>query len=291
MRVLVTGASGLVGSALSSALRQRGHVVIGLSRSEMSEVDNEVRGDFRDAESLAEATSHSIDAVVHLAAEVGGCSEQAGIEVNVEGTRRLLRHCLDSGIRRFAIASSIAAAIGLDRSLVPERLPVGDSAESIATDAYGISKWLMEQLIFYFQRQVPDAMVFMPRIGVVVKPDAPPASIETVQRALFPLISLSTIALEDVVRSFIAALEGPHTPGVHRFNLVSPLLRSPLTVQETLPLLFGDQEITADLSWYGEPGREHASFFESERVWEFLALHPHIDPRTMRSSTVKENTA
>jgi len=286
----VTGASGLVGSALSNGLRERGHVVIGLSRSEMSGVDIEVRGDFRHPESLEEATSHSVDAVVHLAAEVGGCTEQAGMEVNVEGTRRLLRHCLDSGIRRFAIASSIAAAIGLDRRVVPERLPVGDSTDSIATDAYGISKWLMEQLVFYFQRQVPDAMVFMPRIGVVVKPDAAPASIETVQRALFPLISLSTIALEDVVRSFIAALEGPLRPGVHRFNLVSPILRSPLTVQETLPLLFGDQPFSADLSWYDQPGREHASFFESERVWEFLALRPHVDPRTMTSTNSKENS-
>ena len=37
MKVLVTGASGLIGSALASELRVRGHEVLGVSRSPSAE--------------------------------------------------------------------------------------------------------------------------------------------------------------------------------------------------------------------------------------------------------------
>lgn len=281
MRVLVTGASGLLGTALATELRNRGHIVVGVSRAQMPAVDIEVRGDFREPSTLERCDEHSVDAVVHLAAEVGGCTEEAGFEVNVEGTRRLLRHFLERGVSQFVVASSIAAAVGLDRDVVPSRLPVKDSAVSIATDGYGLSKWLMEQVVFYFNRQFPESAFFLPRIGVVLKPDSPAASKETVAKALFPLVSLTTIALEDVVRAFIAALEAVLSPGVHRYNLVSPWIRSPFPVLETLPLLYPNINLAADVSHYSQPEAAYASFFESTLVWEFLGIEPTIDPRGM----------
>ncbi|CAN5260035.1 N/A [soil metagenome] len=68
MNVLVSGATGLIGSALTSELTDGGHRVIGLSRSRPSSEDT-VRWD-PDSGSLDALRLEGMDAVVHLAGEV-----------------------------------------------------------------------------------------------------------------------------------------------------------------------------------------------------------------------------
>lgn len=72
MKVLVTGATGFVGSAIVDELRRRGHDIVGLARSESSA--NALRkaglgvhrGDIADSESVTSALSQ-VDAVIHTA--------------------------------------------------------------------------------------------------------------------------------------------------------------------------------------------------------------------------------
>jgi nucleoside-diphosphate-sugar epimerase len=72
MRVLVTGATGLIGGAVARCLAAAGHDVVGLARSEVSAVKltdmgyQTAHGDLEDAASIANAV-RSIDAVVHAA--------------------------------------------------------------------------------------------------------------------------------------------------------------------------------------------------------------------------------
>ncbi len=90
MRVLVSGASGLIGSALAAALKARGDQVVGLGRG----VDAQIRWD-PVAGRLNEAALEGMDAVVHLAGEniAGGRWSAARKErirsSRVEGTRLL----------------------------------------------------------------------------------------------------------------------------------------------------------------------------------------------------------
>ncbi|PIK73680.1 hypothetical protein CS379_07065 [Methylobacterium frigidaeris] len=66
MRVLVTGATGLIGGAVARRLKRGGHEVVGLARSERSaaklgsEGFTVVRGDLSDGASVADAVHGSM---------------------------------------------------------------------------------------------------------------------------------------------------------------------------------------------------------------------------------------
>jgi GlcNAc-P-P-Und epimerase len=139
MKVLVTGSSGFVGRALVRALRDRGHDVRGLSRTERAD---SLRADLLDRQSL-EAAMHAFqpELVYHLAAQTDLKGRPvAGYPVNVAGVSHLLDAVeAEPVVRRVVWASS---------QLVnrPGRASSVDS-EYDPADAYGASKAEGERLV------------------------------------------------------------------------------------------------------------------------------------------------
>ena len=90
MRVLVTGASGMLGAATARALADRGHLVTVLQRRPAGLGLPEVLADVADADAVrAAAAGH--DAVIHLAAKVNVTGPWAAYErTNVGGTRAIV---------------------------------------------------------------------------------------------------------------------------------------------------------------------------------------------------------
>ena len=116
MTVLVTGATGYIGSAVVRVLLEKGAAVRCLVR-ETSNLENleglEVElafGDICDIESMRHAIN-DCEKVYHLAALYANWLPKSGrmYQVNEEGTRTVLSVCKELQVKRVVYCSSVAA--------------------------------------------------------------------------------------------------------------------------------------------------------------------------------------
>ena len=147
MKVLVTGATGFIGSMLCVRLSEAAREVIATSRSRVEQpgifyVASPELGPEAD---WTPALS-GIDAVVHLAGRAHVTSEQADaktdqayVRINAEGTRALAAQCAAAGVKHFIFLSSChAIAGGSDDVLTDRTVPQ-------PVTAYGCSKLAAEE--------------------------------------------------------------------------------------------------------------------------------------------------
>ena len=177
-KILVTGASGLIGRAMVADVSNT-HDVVALSRASPGQGDTWIKGSFAHFEDLRQLDDHAIEAVIHLGAVTGGGPERDGILVNVEGTRCLMRYLADRGCRKFVMASSIAAVGMQSQAFRPITVPVPDEHPCLDRDGYGLSKYLMEEVTRYLQRQFSEIDVINLRLSSVRSDDdlPPPRTI------------------------------------------------------------------------------------------------------------------
>ena len=143
MRILVTGASGMLGRGTALALVARGHDVTVLQRRPSGLHVREVLGDVADPDVVRRATSGQ-EAVVHLAAKVDVVGHRAEYErVNVEGTRAVVDACRSAGTGRLVHVSSPSVAHA-GAPLVGAGAGPADPAH--ARGEYARSKAIAEQL-------------------------------------------------------------------------------------------------------------------------------------------------
>ena len=107
-KLLVTGASGFIGSALTKRLLEDGNNdvrVLVRNRQKLSDLNGSlsdvVEGDITDSKSVDRATCE-VKTIFHVAGAFRepGLSDQQYADVNVEGTRNVLRAALKHGVRR-----------------------------------------------------------------------------------------------------------------------------------------------------------------------------------------------
>jgi dihydroflavonol-4-reductase len=148
--VLVTGASGFIGSAIANAFRRQGHAVRVLVRPSSPRInhdpaDSVVLGDILDRGSVATAL-RGARYLVHAAADyrLWTPSPEGLIRTNVEGTRIVMQEALRAGVERIVYTSSVATFDLRAKNPADETrpLPLGE-----AIGAYKRSKVMAERLV------------------------------------------------------------------------------------------------------------------------------------------------
>jgi nucleoside-diphosphate-sugar epimerase len=124
-KVLVTGASGLIGGLVLGNLSDR-YEFSGLSRHEVPGIPYTV-GSITDRDAVRRAVAGQ-DMVLHLAGETQSLEWDEQFEVTAGGTLNVLRAAAAAGVRRFVLMSTGSTMCGWewDESLPYGRLAAGE---------------------------------------------------------------------------------------------------------------------------------------------------------------------
>jgi len=218
-KVLVTGASGFVGSAVAAKLVERGFSVRALvrassPRTHLAGLDLDyVQGDLRDAETIRPAMA-GIRYLFHVAADYRLWARDRNEIVvnNVTGTRVMMEEALRAGVERIVYTSSVATlAVQRDGTSVDETVPLD---ELKAIGAYKRSKVAAERLVerMIAQQGLP-AVIVNPSTPIGprdVKPTPTGRIIVEAARGRMPAFvdtGLNLVHVDDVAQGHLAALD------------------------------------------------------------------------------------
>lgn len=175
MKVLVTGATGYVGSHTAAALTERGHRVRVLARTPARVpptlapfgIDPEVaEGDVTDARAVSAAVD-GCDAVVHAAGEVGVSGGTGpSSESNVDGLRTVLSASVVAGLDPVVYTSTVTCYLP-----TPDACVTGETPLAAPLSTYGQSKRDAELLVRQWQERGAPVTTFV--IGGVYGPVSP----------------------------------------------------------------------------------------------------------------------
>lgn len=220
MNVLVTGATGFVGSHVVDVLLDRGYDVSYIARATSNHrwLDGKrvrrVEGSLFDHTSLRQAVSEA-DMVVHVAGLTAAKSEAEYVRGNRDATQNLIDAVMAyrTELQRFVHISSLAVC-GPARDLDH---PVRESDTCHPLTAYGRTKRMAEDVVNGVSDRLPITIVRPPAV-YGPRDEATLTFFQTIGKGLAPLIGfdekfVSFIHVRDLARGIVEAMEAPAAKG------------------------------------------------------------------------------
>ncbi|MBT6294980.1 MAG: NAD-dependent epimerase/dehydratase family protein [Nitrospina sp.] len=157
MKTLVTGSTGFLGSSVLRELINEGREVKalirkGTSKKNITGLDVEIAyGDLRDMESIRSALN-GCDILYHVAAyySLWDRNKQLSHEINVKGTRNILRAAKEKDLKKIVYTSTVGC-IGLNEDTTPATENTFFNKNTLSND-YKKSKYQAEQVALEFAR-------------------------------------------------------------------------------------------------------------------------------------------
>lgn len=272
-KILVTGANGFIGKALTSRLVEEGFEVRGVSRGVAHGC---MPIGYIDADTDWSPALDDVDSIVHLAARVHVMRDRvsdpltAFRKVNVEGTAKLAREAARRGVRRFVFVSSIK----VNGESTREGSPFRADDPPAPADPYGISKHEAEQVLLRIGREAGMEIVVI-RPPLVYGPGVK-ANFEAMMRWLLRGVPLpfgaihnrrTLVGLDNLIDLIVACLSHPRaanevflagdaedlsTPDLLRrlaqaLGVPSRLIRVPPSILESAAALLGKRVVAQRL--------------------------------------------
>jgi dihydroflavonol-4-reductase len=289
-QILITGATGFVGSAVTRALIEAGFSVRALVRPGSPRVQlgglelDLVDGDIRDADSIRRAM-RSTRYVFHVAADyrLWARDPREIFAVNVDGTRNVMQEAIRAGVERVVHTSSVATV-----GLRPDGAPADEAVRLAASEglgAYKRSKIAAERLV--------EAMVAHDKLAaVIVNPSTPigPRDVRptptgriivAAARGRMPGFvdtGLNLVHVDDVAAGHLAALEhgavgeryilgGANVPLAEMLADIARLVgRSPPRLRIPRGVALGVAYAAETMAWF--TGREPLATVDGTRMAE-----------------------
>ncbi len=150
MAILITGATGYLGSRVTEILSKKGLELVCCAKDPTTKQNNTsyVQGDITDMKFVDGLfKTNRIELVIHLAANIEMKNEKENISnimnANVLGTANIIAAMINNKVKKIIFASSMAV-IG-----IPKQLPVGRNHRCRPLSVYGLSKKHAEDIIEY----------------------------------------------------------------------------------------------------------------------------------------------
>jgi UDP-glucose 4-epimerase len=248
MRIVVTGATGNVGSQLLPQLLTTPQVrsVVGIARRLPASPDPRVEWHALDlAQDDLSRAFRGADVVVHLAWLLQPSHDPAEMaRVNLTGTRRVLDAFVAAGAPALVHASSVGAYSPAAKARrVGESHPTG----GISSSTYSRHKAQAERMLDALAAEHPERRVVRLRPGIVLQPAAASALARyflgpfvpqsLVRRSLLPVVpgvaglAVQALHAEDVARAYVLACVRPVTGA---FNVAAEPVLDPPTLARLL---------------------------------------------------------
>lgn len=268
MRIVVTGATGNVGSQLVPQLLAAPEVtsVVGIARRLPPAPDPHVEWHALDvAEDDLLPAFAGADVVVHLAWLLQPAHDPDEMRrVNVQGSRRVLDALVEAGVPVLLHASSVGVyAPGPNAPAVDESHP----ATGISTSVYSRHKAQVEAMLDVLEHEHPERRVVRMRMGLVLQASAASAIARyflgpfipqsLVRRSLLPvmprvpLLAIQAVHAEDAARAYVLAATRPVSGA---FNIAADPVLDPASLARLLgarqvPVPLAVVRAAVDLTW------------------------------------------